>query len=367
MRVALVHDYLIQYGGAERVFQALLNLFPKADVFTLVYDEDLIRKMQIKNKIFASPLQKIKFVKKRHRVFLPLMPYFVEQLDLSGYDLVFSDSASYAKGIITDNNAIHICYCHTPTRYLWEPYQNFLKDFPLSRLLNPVFPVFLNYFRSWDFSAAQRPDYFIANSKFVADKIKKFYQREAKVIYPPVSSEQFILKDNVKKEDYYLMVGRLVSYKRFDMVVELFADELCNLKLKIVGDGPELLRLKKLAKGRKNIEFLGLVSDDELVSLYQKAYAFIFPQKEDFGLVQVEAMLCGTPVIGYFAGGAKEVIVDGKNGTFFKEQTKAGLKMAIKRFNNIDFDAKTIRELGKKFDHSHFLNEIKSFLFEIGL
>ncbi len=361
MKVALVHDYLTQYGGAERVLEVFCELFPNASIYTIIYDKKLIEKKFPNRKIYSSFLQNIPFAKKHHRSFLLLMPFAVEQFDLSDYDLVISDSASYAKGVITLPETKHICYCHTPTRYAWDDSHKYIRDFPFPEFVKKFIPYFMTYIRSWDFQASQRPDIYIANSNFVAGRIKKYYKEDPIVVHPPVDIDKFGISDI--DGGYFLMVGRLLSYKRFDLAVSAFSK--LGLPLKIIGDGPERKRLEAMAS--KNIEFLGALSDDDLKVYYQRAKALIFPQEEDFGIVPLEAMASGRPVIAYGSGGAKETVVDGVTGLFFGSQTEESLLDAVLRFEKLSFDKKKIREHAEKFNKDIFIKNIKKVIDEAGI
>jgi glycosyltransferase involved in cell wall biosynthesis len=356
MKVALVHDYLNQYGGAERVLEAFGQIFPKASIYTLLYDKKRTGLAFERRQIYTSFLQKVPLVKSHHRPFLMLMPLAVEQFDLSQYDLVLSDSASYAKGVITSPQTLHICYCHTPIRYAWDDSHKYIEEFGYSGLIKRVIPFFMNYIRLWDEQAAQRVDRFIANSQFVARRIKKYYHRDSVVINPPVKTNLFYVAHN--PGNYFLMVGRFLPYKRFDLAVEAFNQ--LGWPLKIVGDGPERKKLQEKAK--ENIEFVGLVSDDKLKDYYAHCQAFIFPQEEDFGITAVEAMASGRPVIAYQGGGALEIVQPGVTGLFFKEQTPGHLIEVLRKFNPDNFDSKVIRERAMEFDQERFKEKIKEFI-----
>ncbi|MFY9457723.1 MAG: glycosyltransferase [Candidatus Spechtbacterales bacterium] len=355
MRVALVHDYLNQYGGAERVLAAFCEMFPDAPIYTLVYDAKLTGFAFEGRNIKTSFLQKVPFAASRHRYFPIFMPYAVEQLDLSGYDLVLSDSGSYAKGVITKPNTLHVSYCHTSHRYVWENSHKLIGEFGYPRIIKALSPLFMTYVRVWDVTAAERVDAFIANSEFVRRRIKKYYGRDAAVIYPPVNWERFSIQEPA---DYFLMVGRMVPYKKFGLAVDIFNQ--LGLRLKIIGDGPERKKLEK--KAHSNIEFLGLVSEPNLPEYYARAQALIFPQEEDFGVVALESMASGRPVIAYRAGGALEIIKEGEDGVFFDEQTSDSLIDAIGRFQDIQFDPKLIREHAMRFDKERFKEEIRNFI-----
>jgi len=321
MRVALVHDYLNQYGGGERVLEALCEIWPEAPIFTLVYSPDHTGFAFESRKIFTSFLQKIPLVRGHHRSFLMLMPLAIEQFDLSKYDLVVSDAHSFAKGIITRPKTLHICYCHTPTRYVWDDSHKYIEEFNYPGIVKKFIPFFLNYLRLWDEAASLRPDTYIANSKFIQSRIKKYYQQSSEVIYPPVKTSHFYIG---RPGDYFLIVSRLLPYKKVDLAVKVF-NEL-GWPLKIIGEGPEKKQLQSIAKS--NIEFVGLVDEDELKDYYAHCRAFIFPQEEDFGITAVEAMASGRPVIAYRAGGVLEIVEENKTGIFFEEQTAQSIKAA---------------------------------------
>jgi glycosyltransferase involved in cell wall biosynthesis len=356
MKIALVHDYLNQYGGAERVLEAFTEIYPDAPIFTLIYDHQKMRGVFSDKKIQTSFLQKMPLAKSHHRSFPLLMPIAIEKFDLSDYDVVLSDSASFAKGVITKPETLHICYCHTPPRFAWDDSHKYIKEFGIPKLAKIFIPFFMNYIRLWDKEASYRVDKFICNSEFVAQRIKKYYQRPAEAIYPPVDINKFNPGDKIS--NYFLMVGRLLPYKHFDIGIKAF--NKLELPLKIIGDGPERKKLEKLA--RKNIEFLGERHDKELKSYYQRCQALIFPQEEDFGLVSVEAMACGRPVIAYRAGGALESIKDGETGIFFDEQTPESLIRAIKKFNPLKFDSRKLHLQAQKFSKQKFKKKIKDFV-----
>jgi len=354
MNIALVHDWITNVAGGEKVVLALHEIFPDAPVYTSVYDPK-------KAKAFAgldvrpSFLQKFSFLKSKREFLAPFTPLAFEQHDFSKYDLVISSSSMAAKGIITKPETVHICYCHTPARYLWEP-----KVDPraskgwLSGLRNKT----AHELRIWDRLAADRVDYFIANSHYIAKRIKKYYRKDATVIYPPVDISQFNIDENIKRENHFLFVSRLVDYKKCDIVIQAF--NKLGLKLKIVGYGPDEEKLKKIAS--KNIEFLGPKFGGDLALEYQKAKALLFAAEEDFGIVPIESMACGCPVIAYGGGGVAESIINKKTGLFFPEQTPESIIDAVKSFNQYDFDPSSIRNQALNYSKEIFKQKINSLL-----
>lgn len=356
MKIALVHDYLVQNGGAERVLECFTELFPYAPIYTIVYDAQAMHGAFANKTIHTSYLQNLPFARKRHRIFPPLMPPAIEEFDFSKYDIVLSDSSSYAKGIITKPETLHVCYMHTPMRYAWDDCQKYTKDFYFPNVIKKVIPFAMNYIRLWDRISADRVDRFIANSNFVAKRIFKYYRKDSIVIHPPVNVNNFFVDDN--PGEYYLMVGRLIAYKRHDIAIEAF--NKLGLPLKIAGRGPELKRLRKIAG--PNVEFLGRVSDRELPSYYAKCKGFIFPQEEDFGIVAIEAMASGRPLIAYRGGDIPEHVEEGKTGLFFDEQTPEAVVEVVKKFEKLEFDADFIRQRALKFDREIFKANIKDYI-----
>src|SRR3990167_4487072 len=289
------------------------------------------------------------------------MPMAIERFDFSDFDLVISVSASFAKGIITKPNTKHVCYCLTPPRFLWDNSQKFVEEFGYSRVIKKFLPPFITYLRIWDREASLRVDEFWSISDFIQGRIKKYYSRDSKVIYPPVNVNKFKI-GNWKLEigNYFLMVGRLVSYKRFDLAIKSFNQN--GLPLKIVGIGPELNKLKSIAG--KNIEFLGFVSDEKLANLYSRAQACIFPQEEDFGIVPLESMASGRPVIAYRAGGVAETVAENETGIFFNEQNPESLQAAIEKFHDLDFKPEDCRKQAEKFDVGIFRDKFSKLIGE---
>jgi glycosyltransferase involved in cell wall biosynthesis len=356
MKIALVHDYLVQYGGAERVLECFTELFPYAPIYTLVYNRDLMHGVFEEKKIKTSFIQKFPFAKERHRIFPQFMPMAIENFDFSDYDIVLSDSSSYAKGIITGPDTLHICYMHTPMRYAWDDCQKYTSDFNFPKIIKKIIPFIMNYIRIWDRISIERVDRLIANSNFVAKRIKKYYKRESVVIHPPVNVENFYISP--VQNNYFLMVGRLLAYKRHDIAIQAF--NKLGLKLKIIGRGPEIKRLKKIAG--PNIEFLGRVPDEKIADFYSKCQAFIFPQEEDFGIVAIEAMASGRPVIAFRSGDIIENMEENKVGIFFDQQTSEAVMDAISRFKIREFDPEYIREKAKKFDKAIFKARIMEYV-----
>lgn len=328
MKVAIIHDWLVVNGGAEKVLLELLAIYPQADIFTLVdFLPEEEKKWLGNTKITTSFIQRMPFAKKRYRNYLPLFPIAIEQFDLSEYDLVISSSYAVAKGVITGPDQKHVSYCHSPARYAWDLQAQYLKESGLETGVKSVLArYFLHKFRIWDVRSSFGVDTFIANSNFIAKRIYKCYRREATVVYPPVDISRFALE--TEKEDFYLTASRLVPYKRIDLVVAAFAKQP-HLKLKVIGDGPEMDKIRKLAEGCSNIEILGYQSDESMVSNMQKAKAFVFAAEEDFGIIPVEAQACGTPVIALGKGGCLETVVQGETGIHFEEQTLECLSAAI--------------------------------------
>ncbi len=284
------------------------------------------------------------------------MPPAIEQFDFSKYDIVLSDSSSYAKGVITGPKTYHICYCHTPMRYAWDDCQKYIEEFGFPKIVKKFIPFLMNYIRVWDRVSADRPDEYIANSKFVAGRIKKYYKKDSIVINPPVDIEKFQIGEKIG--DYFLIVGRLMTYKRFDIVIEAF--NRLGWKLKIIGRGPDFKRLSKMAK--ENIVFTGRLTDEELAKTYSEAKAFIFPQEEDFGIVAIEAMASGRPIIAFRGGDIVEHVREGIEGIFFDEQTPDSLIGALKKFDFRKFDPQKIRERTLPFDREIFKSKIKDYV-----
>lgn len=348
----------MQDGGAEKVLQVLMRMYPDAPIYTLMYDQDIINKYYKNKKIETSIIQRIPGGRKFYRWFMPIMPMAIEFFDLRSFNIVISDSSSFAKGVITDPDTLHVCYCHTPTRYLWSDTHQYINDLNYNKYFKKIISLSLNFIRLWDKAAADRVDVFIANSQTSKNRIRKYYRRDSTIIYPSIEEEKFNISENI--QDYYLAGCRLVPYKKIDLVIEAFKE--LDKPLKIFGDGLDLPRLQAIAGGNKNIEFLGRVSDRERAKLYSECKAYINPQKEDFGITIVEAMASGRPVIAYGKGGATETVEDKKTGLFYYENTIEGLKNAVNRLENLDFDPKYIREHALEFSTKNFEKRIDGFI-----
>lgn len=364
MKTAIVHEWLVNYAGSEKVVESFTSIWQDADVFTLVdFLNDEERRIILKGKeAKTSFIQSLPYAKKRHRKYLPLFPKAIESFDLSKYDLIISSSHSVAKGVRTNKNQLHICYCHSPMRYAWDEADYYLKEANLnSGIKGLVAQSILKYLRKWDLKSADNVDYFIANSNHIAKKIKRIYNRHADVIYPPVDVEKFSLA--TEKEDFYLTASRLVPYKRIDLIIEAFA-RMPDKKLIVIGSGPEKERLK--AKAASNISLIGYQEFDSLKSYMQKAKAFVFAAEEDFGIIVVEAMACGTPVIAGNFGGTTESVVDKKTGVLFPNQTVDSIVEAVKNFDVIakSINNSEIRIHSEKFSREIFEKNIKAYVDE---
>jgi len=363
-KIAIVHDFLTYFGGAEQVLRSLHNLYPNAPIYTLIYDKNKMEKYFPNAKIIPSFLNSLPyFLRKRKKFLLPFFSTAAETFDLRDFDVVISSSSSFVKGIITKPKTIHICYCHTPTRFLWDWYYNYLRENRLFGLKKCLIVPFLHYLRIWDKSAAERVDYFISNSRNTQERIKKYYNRESTVIYPPVDiarSNKESQEEKVCEKDYFLIVSRLSAYKKIQIAVEAF--NKLELPLVVIGEGSEKKRLEKIAE--KNIEFLGFKKEKELTKYYRNCYAFIFPGEDDFGIAPCEAMSFGKPVLAYKRGGAMETVIEGVTGEFFCDMIPEILADGVRRLkNNYDkYDANAIRDHASMYSRENFEKNISSFV-----
>ncbi len=357
MKVAIVHDYLNQMGGAERVVMAFHDIFPEAPIYTSIYDPERVDPAFRTMDIRTSFMQKLPLVTKHHQPYLPLYPFAMEALDLRGYDLVLSSSSAFGKGVITKPGTLHICYCHTPMRWCWN-YEEYVEREQLGKVARRVLPFLITGLRVWDQTSAMRVDDFIANSPVIAERIKKYYRREAVVIPPPVEASRFPATPATETEDYFLALGRFVPYKRFDLAIE--ACNRLQLPLVVIGKGRDEERLKRIAG--PTIRFLGRLSDEEVIHYYRHCRAFLFPGDEDFGITPLEAQAAGRPVIAYGAGGALASVVDGVTGLFFREQTVESLVEVLATFKERNFDPDAIRNHALEFDTPRFQRRIMQFI-----
>ena len=353
MRIALVHDYLMQDGGAERVLLALHELYPEAPIFTLFHDPDRSHPGFRGARIISSSLNTLPFAQSHYEWYLPLMPHGVESFDLADYDVVISSSSNFAKGALADPYATHICYCHTPNRFLWEERLGYMHHLKKPGIIKKILPYYLHHLRQWDHLAAERPDTLITNSAVSRTRIQRYYRRDSTIIYPPVDIDRIPLSQT--PGSFWLTGGRLVAYKRFDLVVTAFAH--LNLPLKIFGTGPEEKRLRALAGPRT--EFLGHIDEETKIELYQNEIAFFYPQIEDFGITAVEAMAAGKPVIAYNEGGVRETVVDGVTGILFPKQCWEDIGNAVIRFDPNQFQPATIRTHAERFSKERFQQAMK--------
>jgi glycosyltransferase involved in cell wall biosynthesis len=355
VRVALVHDYLNQMGGAERVLLALHELFPQAPIYTSIYEPSRVDRRFRGLDIRTSFMQRLPWVKRHHQPFLPLYPYAFERLDLREYDLVISDSSAFAKGIVTRPEALHISYCHTPMRWAWN-YEEYVERENLGRAARALLLPFITWLRQWDYATAGRVDYFVANSPAVAARIAKYYRREAVFIPPPVDTSRFFVAPH--HEDYFLVVSRLIPYKRIDLAVKAFS--MLGLPLRIIGTGRDERRLRRMAAS--NVRFLGRLSDDEVRTQMAHCRALIFPGEEDFGITPLEAQASGRPVIAYGAGGALASVVEGSTGLFFYRQTPEALAEVVTSLRDEYFDPQAIRRHAEEYDTQRFLRRFSQFV-----
>lgn len=358
MKVAIIHDWLVTYAGAERVLEQLLELWPQADLYSLIDFLPAEQRQHILHKsVRTSFIQKLPRARKSYRQYLPFMPLAIEQFDLGGYDVIISSSHAIAKGVLTGPDQLHICYCHTPIRYAWDLQHQYLKQSGLDKgIKGMVTRYLLHKIRNWDARTANGVDVFVANSRYIARRIYKVYRREATVIYPNVDTDTFKPADPIVKEDFYLTASRMVPYKKMDLIVQAF-NAMPDKKLVVVGDGPDMQKIRAVAGA--NIQIMGYQTHEVLLDQMQRARAFVFAAEEDFGIVPVEAQACGTPVIAFGRGGATETVKHGTTGWLYAEQSAAAIKEAIMAFEqHFQTDPLVIREHALLFSTARFKQQM---------
>jgi glycosyltransferase involved in cell wall biosynthesis len=360
-KIAVIHDWLVTYAGAERVLEQMLKVYPDADLYSMVdfLPEDQ-RSFILNKSVKTSFIQKWPKAKTKYRNYLPFMPLAIEQFDLSKYDLIISSSHAVAKAVLTGPDQLHISYVHSPIRYAWDLQHQYLRESSLDKGIKGWLAKYLLHrIRKWDVGTANRVDIFIANSSFIKRRIEKVYRRDSEVIYPPVSVDEF--EFHSEKDDFYLTASRMVPYKKIDMIVEAFT-QMPDKRLRVIGTGPEFEKIKKVAHGYSNIELMGYQPFTVLKESMQKAKAFVFAAEEDFGITPVEAQACGTPVIGYGKGGLLDTVVDGKTGVFFKKQNAESLIEAMQKFEQMQFDYQIVSEHAKQFSNEFFKENFSTFV-----
>ena len=353
MKVAIVHYWLVGMRGGEKVVEALAEMYPQADIFTHVYVPEMISEKIREHRIIPTFINALPRASTMYKTYLPLMPLALEQCDLRGYDLVISSESGPAKGVITPAEALHVCYCHTPMRYIWNMYHDYREG--AGRVTRMMMPALSHYLRMWDVSTAARVDSFVANSETVAKRIRRYYGADSVVIHPPVDTNSFSIAPPSELGDYYLMAGELVSYKRPDLAVRAF-NEL-KLKLVVIGGGDMLGEVRRLAG--PTVTVLGAQPFDVLRSHYARCRALIFPGEEDFGMVPVEAMASGRPVIAFGRGGAVETVATGLSGVFFAEQTVESISLAVNELGKFEIDPAKIAAHAKRFGKDHFFRKMR--------
>lgn len=362
MKVAIIQEWLVTVGGADKVCKAIFDVFPNAHIYTLVAKKNICDELGIPwDRVHTSFIQNMPFGTTKHRAYLPLFPFAIEQFDLRGYDVIISSSHCVAKGILKKANQLHICYCHSPIRYVWDMYHEYLEESGLQKGVKSWLVRFLLHrIREWDMLSSFRVDYFISNSDNVGKRIRATYRRESTTIHPNIDISHFELCED--KHDYYLASSRLVPYKKIDLIIEAF-NRMPDKKLVVIGGGPELQACRSLAKG--NVNVMGYQPLDVLKENMQHAKAFIFAANEDFGMIPIEAESCGTPVIAYGHGGSLETICDGKTGIFFMEQTVDAIIDAVNRFEDMGerpFSPHDCRKWAEGFSEERFKKEIKEYV-----
>ena len=359
MKIAFVHDFLLRLGGAERVLKVLMDLYPAAPVYTLLYDAKKVGDVFPEERVRTSSLQRIpRFIPGMHKFMFPFMPGAIEQFDLSEFDVVVSSSSAYAHGIVTNLDTTHICYYHSPMRYAWDYTHRYLKEQNLGAIGEFLVGGLLHRVRQWDYLAADRVDIPIANSKTVQNRIWKYYRQESDIIHPPVDLRRFAAHED--HEGYFLIVSQLTPYKRIDLAVELF--NKLGKRLVIIGEGKDKKRLQRMAAG--NVDILGYKPDEVVKEYFENCRAFIFPGEEDFGIAPVEAMACGKPVLGYARGGLTETVIPGKTGELFAEQTLESMEAALTQLliNEKNYKAQELAQHAKQFSQKNFEKAMKKLI-----
>jgi glycosyltransferase involved in cell wall biosynthesis len=354
MRVAIIHYWLVGMRGGEKVIEALCEMYPQADIFTHVYVPEMVSDRIRQHRIIPTFINSLPRARRMYRTYLPLMPLALEQLDLRGYDLVISSESGPSKGIIAPSDALHVCYCHTPMRYIWNMYHDYRSSAGLVTRL--MMPPLSHYLRMWDVTSAMRVDSFVANSATVARRIHRCYGADSVVIHPPVDTNAFSIAAASELGDYYLMAGELVSYKRPDLAVRAFND--MRLKLVVIGGGEMLDEVRRIAG--PTVTVMGSQPFDVLKQHYARCRALIFPGEEDFGMVPVEAMASGRPVVAFGRGGATETVADGLTGVFFTEQTAEAISSAVRRLADLTIDSEKIAAHADQFGREQFLRKMRS-------
>lgn len=352
-KLAIVHEKIAgSVGGSESILFNAMDLFPDASVYSTVLDEKILPAKYKNRKINTTFIQNLPLGIEKYKAYFPLMPIAIETLNLQEYDVIFSSHHCVAKGIIPRPDAVHICYCHSPARYIWDLFWTYSELNNFNPLQNFIVSVISHHIRTWDVTSAGRVDYFLANSSYTAQRIKKYYNRESEILYPPVETTKF---RNESYGDYYLMVGRIVGYKGFELAIKAFNES--GKKLIIVGDGPDLVKYKQIA--RSNINFTGKVSQKELIKYMNNCKGYIFPGKEDFGIVMAEAQAAGKPVIAFNKGGAIDIVKNNETGLLFEEQTTTSLNIAVEKSESINWNPTFISEHSRKFDVTKFNERLK--------
>ncbi|MBI2845251.1 MAG: glycosyltransferase [Chloroflexi bacterium] len=358
MKIAFVHDWLNQYGGAEQVLAALHEIYPLAPIYTSIYRPEAMPQSWQEWDIRATFMDRLPEIHRRHQPYLPLYPLAFSRLDLSDYDLVISNKSGFCHGVKTGPRTLHICYCLTPTRYIWN-YADYVREERIGRVARAMLPLFISLLKGWDYAAAQRVGEFLAISKTVQQRIKRFYNRDSVIIYPPVDVERFSLDTN-EPEDYFLILSRLVPYKRIDLAIAAF--NRTKRPLLVIGEGRDRARLEKMAG--PTVQFLGNLPNGQVAHYLSRARALIFPGEEDFGLAPLEAQAAGRPVIAYAGGGARETVIEGETGVLFTEPNQRSLIEALQRFQGMSFDPAALRANAQRFSKQVFQNRLQSFVQE---